>query len=219
MEKAAIHLSAVSMLMAASFAHAEKCDAPPYGDTMVRYEAIEADFAQAEREATDLPPGMLMKQLRAALREACRAKFNHGSRASYYRNGINDGDINSFTTTQLTNAWFVARNRAMAKEIAPTSEPPSGAPPPPAPQIENGSHIYALAYCLKNGMCQLHGDSHLGYGGQLEEVPYQTLADCQRYAYINSSGIKQSPDGRTVLPDGSWWECRSKRVDTWEPAQ
>jgi hypothetical protein len=188
-----------------------RCDAPPYGDTEQNYEAIQAEFSQAA-VANNLPPNVMTGMLRAALIEACKAKFKHGSRASYYRNGISDADIEAHSTTALANGWFNARNAAMAKEEA-------GANPTPAPRVEDGSHIYALAYCLKSGVCQIHGQSHIVDNGVFEEIPFRTLRECQQYAHLNSGGISAGPDGRTVLPDGSWWECRSKRVDTWEPTR
>jgi hypothetical protein len=211
---AAISLLLSGASLGTAFANDSRCAAPPFGDTQANYDAMYGQFQQAGYASPAIQP-LLMAQLHAALIEACKAKFKHGSRASYYRNGITDADIDANSTTALANAWFNARNAALAKEESGANP----TPPPPPPRVEDGSHIYALAYCLKSGMCQIHGQSHIVSNGVFEEVPFRTLAECRRYAYLNSSGISAGADGRTVLPDGSWWECRSKRVDTWEPAQ
>lgn len=184
------------------------CASPPYGDTAEQYAKIRADFERAEAVHSELPPNFLTDQLRAALIEACKAKFAHGSRATYYRSGITDAEIEAQSTTGLTSSWFNARNAAALRERAPPAND------------EGGSRIYGLFLCSNaSSSCQVYGKSHLGYGGVAEEAPFDSLADCQQTAALYSGGLTPGSDGRTLLPGGSWWECRSKRVDTWRSVQ
>jgi hypothetical protein len=81
------------------------------------------------------------------------------------------------------------------------------------------SKIYALFLCSADGICRIYGESHIGARGAIVDSPFQTLAACRHQAYINSGGLPRGPDGRTRLPDGSWWECRAKRIDTWQAPQ
>lgn len=180
------------LAFACSGAEANKCDAPPYGDAVQNYKAMYSAFAQASAAQPGLPPNALTGMLQAALTEACNAKFNHGSRATYYRAGLSDSYINDASTTALANAWFNLRNQALAKETAP-------------PREADGSRIYAAFLCLRaTNTCNRQG------------AIFNTLADCQRYARTITV---RSPDasGRFLMSNDQWLECRSRHVAAWEP--
>jgi hypothetical protein len=175
-----------------------RCDAPPYGDSQQNYAAMYSHFGRVAAADANLPAKILTGHLRTALIETCKAKFQRGSRASYYRNRISDADIDAASTTALADAWFRARNAALAKEMAPPPE-------------EDYSRIYALFECIRATeiMCRLSPASR---------YTFNTLSDCQQYARMYAP---QGPDaqGRFVMTGNFWFECRSKHVDAWEPAR
>jgi hypothetical protein len=193
-------------------ANGARCDAPPYGDAAQNYDAMYSEFAQASAAAPDLPPGMLMHQLEAALIEACKAKFQHGSRASYYRHGLSDAYINDASTTALANAWFQLRNKALAKELE--------ADKPPPPVVEDESRIYALFLCVRVTMtCQMQGAPRMTFGGPMPGMFYRSFAECANFAH-QISMRKPTDDGHFPIgvDNAMWYECRSKHVDEWESA-
>lgn len=80
--------------------------------------------------------------------------------------------------------------------------------------------IFALFLCFQAaGICQMQGASRVTFAGVMPDMTFNSLADCQDYARRVSGLITRRPDGRFPIPNGMWYECRSKHVDTWEPAQ
>lgn len=202
--KAASHRSiTAAVLLSALFgadarSNEKICDSPPYGDTTEQYEKTRADFDRAQAAHTELPESLLTDQLRAALTEACKAKFAHGSRASYYRSGITDTEIDAESTTALAISWFNARNAAAVRERAPRAD-------------QDESRIYAIFLCIEaTGSCSKQGS--------LSPLTFNTLLECQGYARTVSHQAP-SPEGHFSTAAGQWLECRSKHVDTWQSAQ
>jgi hypothetical protein len=68
--------------------------------------------------------------------------------------------------------------------------------------------IFALFFCVQT-TCTMQG------GGQT----YGSLVACQRAAAATSGLITPPTNGRYGIPNGGWFECRSKHVDTWEPVR
>lgn len=169
------------------------CTAPPFGDTLDNYEAMQKAFDQSGAQS-GLPPAIMGKILRAALIEACKAKYQHGSRESYYQNGITDTQIEQLPTTRLANAWFTARNQALATD---TTEPPP----------DDRSKIYAPFLCLEStGTCSKMGS--------LSPLIFNSLANCQQYAQLVTH--QSSSEGRFYMGSTQQWiECRSRPIDTW----
>jgi hypothetical protein len=178
-----------------------RCDAPPYGATPAdtkRYLSWNSRYPEAR-----------------FLQRACEIKYEHAN-ARVLGFAVTADDWSDEQIQQFVQALSVPdiANIIWAKDYAKRA---AARAPPPEP--EDGSRVYALLYCTKGGYCQIYGQTHIVGNGVFEETPYRTLAECQRYAYLSSSGIHPDSDGRTVLPDGSWWECRSKHVDMWESAR
>lgn len=207
---AGIAFLVVSGIYAATAA-SQSCKGPPYGDTPESYEEISRSFEVAGESRPDLLAQILSRQFKQTIKQACMAKFAKGSREPFYRAGLTNHDIDTNSTTQLTVLWFEARNAQLARDTA--TLPRSG-------QSTPEHHVYALFFCV-NGVnwCRIQGEPHLGPGGTVVESPYTTLADCQNAARLNSGGRSPQADGRTMVAPNTWWECRSKRVDTWEAPQ
>lgn len=71
------------------------------------------------------------------------------------------------------------------------------------------SIIYALFLCFQaTGTCQF-----------TQAMTFGSLAECQGYAKRVSGLITPPSEGRFLLPNGMWYECRGKSVDTWERVQ
>lgn len=110
---------ALSCCYVASFEEAlgsSLCGTPPYGDTQGAFKKLNDAFNQVAARQDSVLGAVLRGELRAALIEACKAKFEHGSRNSYYRNGIDDAQIDSSSTSELANRWIRARNASLAEE-------------------------------------------------------------------------------------------------------
>jgi hypothetical protein len=68
--------------------------------------------------------------------------------------------------------------------------------------------IFAVFMCFQaSGMCRA------------ADTMYRSLAECEQQAQI-LSGVVKPTRGRFESPGGAgvWYECRSKHVDTWQPA-
>jgi hypothetical protein len=79
--------------------------------------------------------------------------------------------------------------------------------------------IYALFLCFQaSGMCQMQGASRATFAGVTQDMTFGGLAECQQYAKRVSGLITPPTAGRFPLPNGMWYECRSKHVNTWTPA-
>jgi hypothetical protein len=69
--------------------------------------------------------------------------------------------------------------------------------------------IYAMFLCFQaSGMCRS------------PNAPLRSLAECEQQAQTYSGVIRPNSRGRFEVPGGAgmWYECRSKHVDTWQPA-
>jgi hypothetical protein len=72
--------------------------------------------------------------------------------------------------------------------------------------------IYALFLCAQaTGSCS-------PYPTMAPPAIYKTLEECQASAK-RVVPYRPPEDGRYILAPGIWYECRSKHVDTWEPAR
>ncbi len=81
--------------------------------------------------------------------------------------------------------------------------------------------IYALFLCIQAaGICQMQGHARMTYAGMMPAMTFNSLAECQQYAKRVSGLITPPDNGRYLIPPGNmWYECRSKHVETWEPAR
>lgn len=79
--------------------------------------------------------------------------------------------------------------------------------------------IYALFLCFQAlGTCQMQGASRVTFSGVTPDMTFSSLAECRQYAVRVSGIITPQTGSRINLPNGMWYECRSKHVETWEPA-
>ncbi len=82
------------------------------------------------------------------------------------------------------------------------------------------STIYALFLCFQaTGTCQMQGAPRVTIAGVTQAITFASLAECQEYAKRESGLVTPPSEGRFPLPNGMWYECRGKTVDTWEPVQ
>ena len=79
--------------------------------------------------------------------------------------------------------------------------------------------IFALFLCIQaTGTCHMFGASRVTFAGVAQEITFRSLAECQQYAQRITHLVTPPTNGRFPAPGGIWYECRSKHVDTWEPA-
>ena len=132
------------------------------------------------------------------LSEVCDVKFHHGDRARLHDLGLTDRVIND-------NSPVIVANYELAAIVRVARDPPE-------------TRVYAAAICNPNSNCQLHGRPHITGPDSFEMVPFDTLAQCRGYISGMTGGASANSEGRTPLPNGSWWECRSQHVDvpTWD---
>lgn len=78
---------------------------------------------------------------------------------------------------------------------------------------ESTMTIYAIFLCIY-GTCSLYQNA---YG---EPAVFHSLSECQKTmrSYVVTPLPDSSPN-RIHADKTTWWECRSKHVDAWEPAQ
>ena len=78
-------------------------------------------------------------------------------------------------------------------------------------QNDEDSRIYAIFLCQ-------HATNTCTKQGYYSSLIFNTLAECYSYATFITH---QSPtaDGHFLMSEDLWFECRSKRVDTWQPTQ
>lgn len=82
------------------------------------------------------------------------------------------------------------------------------------------SIIYALFLCFQaTGTCQMQGTPRLTFMGVTPAMTFDSLAQCQDHAKRVSGVVTPPNEGRFLLPNGMWYECRGKSVDTWERVQ
>ena len=79
--------------------------------------------------------------------------------------------------------------------------------------------IFALFYCIAGtGICQMYGAPRATFAGVTPAITFSSLKECEQLGQRVSHLIGPPVDGRFPQPNGSWYECRRKHVDTWEPA-
>lgn len=80
--------------------------------------------------------------------------------------------------------------------------------------------IFALFFCMQvTGQCQIVDQSWVGR--MQGPLTFSTLIDCQALAIRMSHLEKPDEHGRYVIgltSNPQWYECRSKHVETWQPA-
>jgi hypothetical protein len=80
--------------------------------------------------------------------------------------------------------------------------------------------IYALFLCFKDlGTCQLEGAPRVTFAGVTPAMTFNSLAECQGYAKRVTGLITPPREGRFMVANGMWYECRGKPVDSWERVQ
>lgn len=80
--------------------------------------------------------------------------------------------------------------------------------------------VYALFLCFQAaGQCHMQGASRVTFAGVVPDMIFRSLAECEQYAKRVSGLVTPPEDGRFLMPNGTWFECRGKHVDTWEPAR
>jgi len=79
--------------------------------------------------------------------------------------------------------------------------------------------IFALFMCLQ-GHCTLQGGTRMTGDGLMPMTIYDSLEKCQEYATHYVGGRAPDKDGHMLIMGNpaQWFECRSKHVETWEPA-
>lgn len=82
------------------------------------------------------------------------------------------------------------------------------------------SIIYGLFLCFRTtGTCQMQGTPRVTFAGVTPAVTFGNLSECQQYAKRVSGLVTPPSEGRFLLPNDMWYECRGKNVDTWERVQ
>jgi hypothetical protein len=105
--------------------------------------------------------------------------------------------------------------------IGPTSEQIQHATISPSQSaVADTRSIYAIFLCIPStGSCQMYGAPREdSFGNVLPAITFGALSEC--YQTVHSLGPMSPPvNGRFMLPNGLWYECRRKRVESWEPAR
>jgi hypothetical protein len=81
--------------------------------------------------------------------------------------------------------------------------------------------VYSLFQCVvagDNGTCSIQLQARLTSAGTFSESPFTSLEECQQYAALISH-TSPTAEGHYRAGINVWFECRSLRVDTWEPAR
>jgi hypothetical protein len=80
--------------------------------------------------------------------------------------------------------------------------------------------IFALFYCIASaGICQMWGEPRATFAGITPAVTFSKLKECEQFGQRVSGHVLPPVNGRFLMPNGNWYECRSKHVDTWQPAR
>lgn len=77
--------------------------------------------------------------------------------------------------------------------------------------------IYAIFLCMQfTGSCRLIGPTGVKIEGQwVMTSTFPTLSDCQKA--IGHYVTTEPRHGRYYAGNGMWYECLSRRVETWQP--
>lgn len=78
--------------------------------------------------------------------------------------------------------------------------------------------IYAIFLCMQiTGSCRLIGPTGVKIEGQwVMTSTFPTLSDCQKTIAQHYAPIEPT-HGRYYVGNGMWYECMSRRVETWRP--
>jgi hypothetical protein len=86
-------------------------------------------------------------------------------------------------------------------------------------------NIFALFLCIQaTGTCQMQGAPRMTFAGMTPAITFNSLADCEKYSTRVGGHPGMLDKGRIAINGVDlanpkmWYECRSKHVDTWEPA-
>lgn len=154
------------------------CDSPPYGDTSANYKKLLSAYQQAQR-GTKLPPGLMVSMALTTLKMACEAKFKGGDRKIFYEADLTDANIESYSTVELTSAWFYASNRGPIDTYQSMSVADFAIDGPKL-AAENARVTLTGVYILDNGLPKLYATpyavalSHSRYGGNQPSVALLT---------------------------------------------
>lgn len=175
------------------------CDAAPYGASDAEYDAYIKNLDSLVPASHIFPP-------------ICRAKFLGGDRTVLNHLGISDEQIDTESVGAL-----VLEELRLLKDLVGTD---------PTGNIDENSYvprktIYGLFLCYGDGECRLYSTPHSLSPDTYEEDPavFSSLQACLQQASLNSGGLHPRQDGRTMIGEGSWWECRSKQIDTWNASE
>jgi hypothetical protein len=82
------------------------------------------------------------------------------------------------------------------------------------------NNIYAIFLCFQvNGECQMYGAPRMQLGEYTAAITFVNAKACQEYISSRLTPYKPNAQGRSTAGPGMWYECRSKHVDTWQPAR
>jgi hypothetical protein len=196
-----------STLFVAVNAHANDalCKAPPYGDAQSNFDAMLAAINQAVAASPDLPPGLLKIQMLTTIEMACEAKFLGRNRAMFNKKGISGSEISITGPVALANRWFAARNAEAQQEQEPQRE------------ARPDTRIYMVFICSRiAGSCQMTAPARVALGQFMPAITYPSLSDYQDDIKRTGGGRMPDAQGRFMLGQDMWSECRGKHVDTWE---
>lgn len=79
--------------------------------------------------------------------------------------------------------------------------------------------VYAIFLCLQGAACQLLEPPRIDAMGNLHRTPvYRSLRACQRAIHedLGVVVVPEPTDGRYMIEQGMWYECRHRHVDTWQ---
>ena len=81
------------------------------------------------------------------------------------------------------------------------------------------NHIYAIFLCFQvNGECQMYGAPRMQLGEYTTATTFVNVKACQDHI-SKLTPYKPDAQGHSPVGQGMWYECRSKHVDTWQPAR
>lgn len=77
--------------------------------------------------------------------------------------------------------------------------------------------IFALFLCVQAmNSCEMQGAARMTQAGMLPAMTFDSLAACETMAKRVSGLITPPDDHRFRIPNGMYYECRSRHVETWQ---
>jgi len=80
--------------------------------------------------------------------------------------------------------------------------------------------IFALFYCIVGtNVCQMYGAPRVTFAGPTPAITFSSLKQCAQFGQRVSGHVLFAENGKYPMPNGSWFECRSRHVDTWQSSR